>query len=267
MAILKIDVYARTLGRTVTVEAIAPLESLEEGQTCYGLYLLHGVQGSYINWSTAACAFRVLGQYNAAHKRKIALIMPSGANSFYHPAPGRSEDYERFVGEELVQLTRALLPLSSARANTGIAGLSMGGYGALRTGLLYPDTFGFAGGLSSALLTQDMAAHCREDGAFYENPAFLREVLGPIEGIESSDHDVLALSRRVPAQKRPKLYLACGKQDGLLDLSQGLHAAWQQEGVAHRYEEHEGAHEWTFWEWGLQRILNYIGEEETDGTI
>lgn len=260
MAIMKIDVYAKTLNQTVTLQVIAPVESLQSGETCACLYLLHGVQGSYINWSTATHAFRLLGSYNAGHSKKLAIVMPSGANSFYHPAKGRNANYERFIGEELVQLTRAMLPLSTERADTGIAGLSMGGYGALRTGMLYPQVFGFAGGLSSALLTQNIAAHCREDGAFYENPEFLKATFGSLEGIENSQHDVMTLSHQLPAKSMPKLYLACGEQDGLLELSRALHADWEQRGIAHRYEEHEGAHEWAFWEWGLGRILDYIGE-------
>lgn len=255
MAIMKIDAFSKTMGRTVTCEAVVPAESLKPGQTCACLYLLHGVQGSYINWLTATNLFRLVGQYNAAHQRKLAVVMPSGGNGFYHPAPGRKEDYERFIGEELVQLTRAMLPLSSAREDTAIAGLSMGGYGALRTGLLYPEVFGFAGGLSSALLTQDMAGHCREDGMFFERPEFLQEIFGELKGIENSDHDVRALSHKLPKDKLPKLYLACGQQDGLLNLSRELHRDWDKSGIPHIYEEHEGAHEWAFWEWGLGRIL------------
>ncbi|MCI8632071.1 MAG: acetylesterase [Lachnospiraceae bacterium] len=258
MAILKMELYAKTMRRTVTAAAVLPAESLKRGQRCACLYLLHGVQGSYINWLTATNLFRLLGQYNAAHEKKLAIVLPSGGNGFYHPAAGRKEDYERFVGEELIELTRAMLPLSSSREDTWIAGLSMGGYGALRTGLLYPEVFGFAGGLSSALLTQDMEGHCREDGAFFERPEFLQEIFGDLQAAADSVHDVRTLSHL--AERLPKLYLACGKQDGLLDLTRGLHEDWQRSGIEHVYEEHDGGHDWAFWEWGLQRILKLRGE-------
>ena len=262
MAILKIDVYAKTMNRTVTLQVIAPLESLKPGQKLASLYLLHGVQGSFINWSTATHAFRLLGGYNMKHNKKLAIIMPSGDNSFYHHAPDRSADYERFIGEELVQLTRTMLPLSAAREDTCIAGLSMGGYGALRTGLLYPQVFGFAGGLSSALLTQDMENQIHED-VFFRRREFLTTTFGcDLAKIGESEHDVMALSHRVPKEQLPKLYLACGEQDGLLPLSRELHADWEKRGIVHRYEEHEGNHEWAFWEWGLGRMLDFYGEEE-----
>ena len=272
MAIMKIDVYAKSMNRTVTLEVIAPLETLKEGDTMASLYLLHGVQGSFINWSTAVHAFRLLGVNNARREKKLAIIMVSGDNSFYHNAPDRSADYERFLAEELPELTRAMLPLSNKREDTYIAGLSMGGYGALRTGLLYPQVFGFAGGLSSALLTQNMKAYMCEE-VFFRRREFLETVFdGDLAGIEDSDHDVRALSHRLLAQIEeeakageaktvmPKLYIACGEQDALLPLSQELHADWMKQGIEHRYEEHEGNHEWAFWEWGLGRILEYLNE-------
>lgn len=268
MAIMKIDVYAKTMNRTVTLEVIAPVEALKPGDTMAALYLLHGVQGSFINWSTAVHAFRLLGVNNAKRTKKLAIIMVSGDNSFYHDAPDRSANYEQFLAEELPLLTRTMLPLSAAREDTYIAGLSMGGYGALRTGLLYPQVFGFAGGLSSALLTQRIESAVDEN-VFFRRREFLETVFGcGLDGIEKTEHDVMELSRRLLARveageealQLPRLYLACGEQDGLLPLSRELHADWEKLGIEHRYEEHEGNHEWAFWEWGLGRILEYLNE-------
>ena len=271
MAIMKIDVYAKTMNRTVTLEVIAPVEALRPGDTMAALYLLHGVQGSFINWSTAVHAFRLLSMSNAKRTKKLAIIMVSGDNSFYHDAPDRSANYEQFLAEELPLLTRTMLPLSAAREDTYIAGLSMGGYGALRTGLLYPQVFGFAGGLSSALLTQSIE-NVIDETVFFRRREFLKTVFGcELEGIEHTEHDVMELSHRllakVAAQQEgeepilmPKLYLACGLQDSLLPFVQQLHEDWEKLGIEHLYEEHEGNHEWAFWEWGLGRILEYLSE-------
>ena len=271
MAIMKIDVYSKTMNRTVTLEVIAPVEALKPGDTMAALYLLHGVQGSFINWSTAVHAFRLLGVNNANRTKKLAIVMVSGDNSFYHNAPDRSANYEQFLAEELPLLTRAMLPLSAAREDTYIAGLSMGGYGALRTGLLYPKVFGFAGGLSSALLTQRIE-DAVDENVFFRRREFLKTVFScELDGIEKTEHDVMELSHRlltrIEAQRMgeepiimPKLYLACGEQDALLPLSRELHAEWDKLGIEHRYEEHEGNHEWAFWEWGLGQILKYLSE-------
>ena len=272
MAIMKIDVYAKTMNRTVTLEVIAPVETLKPGDQMACLYLLHGVQGSFINWSTAVHAFRLLGTSNMKREKKLAIVMVSGDNSFYHDASDRSANYEQFLAEELPLLTRAMLPLSAAREDTYIAGLSMGGYGALRIGLLYPQVFGFAGGLSSALLTQCIE-NAIDEKVFFRRQEFLETVFGSdLEEIGHSDHDVMELSHRLQAKieaqqeageeplQMPKLYLACGEQDGLLPLSRQLHEDWEKLGIEHRYEEHEGNHEWAFWEWGLGRILEYLNE-------
>lgn len=272
MAIMKIDVYAKTMNRTVTLEVIAPVEALKPGDKMAALYLLHGVQGSFINWSTAVHAFRLLGANNMKREKKLAIIIISGDNSFYHNAADRSADYEDFIAQELLQLTRTMLPLSAAREDTYIAGLSMGGYGALRIGLLYPQVFGFAGGLSSALLTQSIE-NVIDENVFFRRREFLETVFGSsLEGIGHSEHDVMELSHRLLEKiqmqhaageepwQMPKLYLACGEQDGLLPLSRQLHEDWEKLGIEHRYEEHEGNHEWAFWEWGLGRILEYLNE-------
>ena len=258
MAIMKMDLFSRSLWRSVTIEVVAPLESLSSGERMACLYLLHGVQGSYINWLASTNLYRYLSVYNQQHEKKLAVVMPSGANSFYQQqdAPGRSERYEQYIAKELPQLLQAALPISPLRGDTFVAGLSMGGYGALRLGLLYPQVFGFAGALSGAFITQDIAEHNRTQGQFFENPAFLRATFGDLAGIESDARDVRTLG--LQAKERPRLYMACGQQDRLLPLSRGLHEAWRAAGVAHEYEEHEGGHDWTFWDWGLRQILKRV---------
>ena len=84
--------------------------------------------------------------------------MPDGANRFYLDNPDIGEYYGAYVGEELVEITRRMFPLSRERKDTAIGGLSMGGFGAIRNGLFYADTFGSIIGLSSALITEEVAA-------------------------------------------------------------------------------------------------------------
>jgi len=296
MAIMKFDIPSETMGRQVTFEALVPAESLREGEKLKTLYLLHGVQGSYINWITCTNIYRLLGTRNlragslrtdgvhtqslcgqddAGEAVKLAVIMPSGGNGFYHPIPagpdwgrqpnmGHQHDYEAFIARELVEKTRQMLPLSRRREDTGIAGLSMGGYGALYLGIKYSDTFGFAGGLSSALLTQRTRDENFVEGAFFRQPEFLDLVFGGFDENRIQNDvfaNALVLKHKagtagVPlTEALPEIYFACGEQDPLLELNQKLDEDLSRVEIPHTFETHAGAHEWAFWEWGIERIL------------
>ena len=87
-----------------------------------------------------------------AEANDLAVIMPSGENRFYLDDEKSGELYGEFIGKELVEFTRKLFPLSDKREDTFIAGLSMGGYGAIRNGLKYAENFGCVIGLSAALV-------------------------------------------------------------------------------------------------------------------
>ena len=269
MALLQVNFLSSALKRTVPMTVILPVDKIfgddrtEPDTPCFKtLYLLHGLLGNCTDW---AMNTRI---QQWAEAKNLAVVMPSGDNSFYVDQRIPNNDYGDFIGRELVEITRKMFPLSHKREDTYIAGLSMGGYGALRTGLLYPQVFGFAGGLSSALLTQKIESAIDEN-VFFRRREFLETVFGcGLDGIEKTEHDVMELSRRLLARveageealQLPRLYLACGEQDGLLPLSRELHADWEKLGIEHRYEEHEGNHEWAFWEWGLGRILEYLNE-------
>ena len=66
-----------------------------------------------------------------ANERGLCVVMPSGENMFYVDQEHTHNHYSQFIGEELVEMTRAMFPLSHKKEDTFIAGLSMGGYGAI----------------------------------------------------------------------------------------------------------------------------------------
>ena len=130
-----------SLKRTITINAILPTDKFvrpgtpkPEKKPFKTLYLLHGIFGNYTDWVAGTRIQRW------AQDNDLAVIMPSGENGFYVDHPGRGDQlYGEFIGQELVQFTRDLFHLSDKREDTYIAGLSMGGYGALRNGLKYAE--------------------------------------------------------------------------------------------------------------------------------
>ncbi|HCA33816.1 MAG TPA: hypothetical protein DEP00_01605 [Lachnospiraceae bacterium] len=266
MAVMKIDSFSAAMGRNISFLAAGPLESLKAGQKMRALYLLHGVTGAASNWFSLTAASRKAIEANshrAAGKDPVCLISLSGGNGFYHPVPDKRDgawrpgadhkhDYQAFIGQEIVSLTRKMLPISDKREDTGILGLSMGGYGALRTGLLYRQTFGFAAGLSCALLTR---IPTEDEGAFWLRPDFEKVIFGPDGPSLEDDVEDLAISLAKEGQTLPRLMVACGTEDSLLAYNRQLDQDWKKAGIEHDYLEHPGAHEWAFWEWGLEKAL------------
>ncbi|WP_446455883.1 alpha/beta hydrolase-fold protein [Tuanshanicoccus lijuaniae] len=94
------------------------------------LYLLHGWSGNHDDWIKHASIVELAKKYH------IAIILPNGENSFYTDF-SEAESYGKMVAEDLLEETQRLFKLSHQTADTWIAGLSMGGYGALRLGLIY----------------------------------------------------------------------------------------------------------------------------------
>ena len=146
MALLQMDFRSETLKRNVPLNVILPVERFKAPYPT--LYLLHGLKDNYTGWLSNT-RIRMW-----AEKSGLAVVMPSGENSFYLDVlvkDGCLGDFGEYVGRELVEVTREIFPLSKKREDTFLGGLSMGGYGACRNGLKYCDTFGKVAILSGAL--------------------------------------------------------------------------------------------------------------------
>ena len=155
MAIFHAEFFSKCLMRLVDVDICLPIEDLVESQPQEGpfptLYLLHGYTGRSEDWLHGSCIAELSRQYG------IAVVMPSGENSFYEDDTEAGFLYSTFVGQELVELTRAAFPLCRDREHTWMAGLSMGGFGTLLNACKFSETFSAAACFSSAFIIQDIA--------------------------------------------------------------------------------------------------------------
>ena len=131
MALIQFTYVSGLLERAVPVQVILPADKLNP-QGAYlppkkykTLYLLNGYLGCHTDWVSGTRIQRW------AEERDLAVVMPAGENSFYVDRPGFYADYGKFVGQELVEMTRRIFPLSERKEDTFIGGLSMGGYGAM----------------------------------------------------------------------------------------------------------------------------------------
>lgn len=262
MALLQCSFFSEALMRTVDVTVLLPTDKVVPGQAgaqrpkrYKTLYLLHGIFGSCHDWvnGTRIAAW--------AQNRDLAVVMPSGENKFYVDTPAPGEQYGRFIGEELVQLTRRSFPLSDAREDTFIGGLSMGGYGAIRAGLTYCGTFGAVVGLSSALILEKAVHSSYDEPGLLGNRRYFESVFGDLDALIGGDNDPYALVKRRLAEGKtlPKLYLACGTEDaGILPCNEAFHAFLAENGVAHTYVTAPGSHNWSFWDTFIEKALDWL---------
>ena len=207
------------------------------------LYLLHGFSGSRNDWLRNSRIEMLAGIYG------IAVIMPDGDNRFYLDNPVTGENCGVMIGEELVQVTRGMFNLSGRREDTAIGGLSMGGFGAIRNGLRYPETFGAIMAFSSALITEEFADGKVASADAMGIPAgYYTHVFGPAETFRGSAGDPASLARKcIRNGNAPRLFQACGTEDFLFENNRAYHEALLGMGYDHVWLTAPGVHDFVFW--------------------
>lgn len=262
MALYQIDFYSRELARIVHFDMILP-NDLSPGMISSNenykresklLILLHGYTGSSKDWLMGSAINELAGKYN------LAVIMPDGDNSFYLDGKGTGKAYGRFIGQELVEYARKTFGLSDKKEDLFIGGYSMGGFGAIHTGLAYPDTFGKVVGLSSALITnklKDMEEGVTGGIADYD---YYVSVFGDLLKVEESSNspEYLIRNRKQENRSIPRIYLACGTEDFLLEDNRAFHQFLTEQGVEVQYHESQGAHNWLFWNEYLEPSVKWL---------
>lgn len=257
MALLQMSYLSRALHRTVPVQVILPCDKIDdereeycmrEGEVFPTLYLLHGLIGNFTDWVSGTRIQRW------AEERNLAVVMPSGDNAFYIEGMTPYSDYGEFVGKELVDVTRNMFPLSRRREDTFIAGLSMGGFGAIRNGIRYSGTFSRVAAYSAAMHVFEEPG--KPIAGEERNPAF-REYLAAAAKTDRNPRVALADLLR-EGRPLPAFYLSCGTEDSLLPWSRLYRDLLRGAGAEVTYEEEPGAHEWDFWDRQIRKTLDWL---------
>ena len=253
MALIQVNYMSKALFRLVPLNVILPVDKFDADNDKYlmedaykykTLYLLHGLLGNYTDWVSQT---RI---QKWAEEKNLAVVMPSGDNAFYFKSRTPWNDYETFIGEELPEITRKMFPLSDKREDTFIGGLSMGGYGALRNGIVFSDTFSRVIGLSSAL-------HIFDDLSEEAN-------LGLFDNLEEAsktniNHVVAADEMFKEGRDIPKFYMACGRQDDLYRANTSFRDYLIKNGADVTWDEEDAGHEWDFWDSQIKKVIDWLG--------
>ena len=164
------------------------------------------------------------------------------------------------VGVELVDYVRKTFGLAERPEDTYIAGLSMGGFGALHTGLAYPDRFGKIGALSSALIVHEVAAMKPGQGNAVANYDYYRECFGDPATAAERDCNPEVLARKLKAEGKtiPGIYMACGTEDFLIENNRAFHKFLTDEEIPHEYHEGKGIHDMVFWTEHIRNAVEWM---------
>ena len=259
MARLQIEYFSNALHRTTSFEMLIPNDFRSDvppetdgphSRPMSTLFLLHGYTGKAGNWVPEGLP----------EKYNFAIVMPTAENSFYLNGEATGTDYQSMIGEELVDYVRKTFRLANGPEDTCIAGLSMGGFGALHTGLAYPDRFGKIAALPSALIIHELKVMQPGSGNGVANYEYYRECFGDLSTAAERDvnPEVLAHKLKAAGAKIPEIYMACGTEDFLIEPNRAMHRFLEEEGVPHEYHEAPGIHDMNFWSEHIQHIVRWM---------
>jgi putative tributyrin esterase len=241
--------HSASLQRDMHYRVLLPEQYFGSTHRFAVLYLLHGLYGDYLNWDTRTR----LEDY--VRGMALLIVMPDAGNSWYSNSATIPQDkFEDYVARDLISEIESRYHTIRDRRGRFIAGLSMGGYGAVKLALQYPELFAFAGSLSGAMNAPENLDSLRQDFR-----AKLREVFGEEGSSQRRENDISLLLSAPRQIATPYFYLACGAQDFFLDANRTLVLQLSSRKVAYEYHETPGGHTWEYWDGALRPMLEALG--------
>ena len=252
MALLRCDFFAETLGLSTSMTVGLPERAAgrigmagASRDEVPVLYLLHGLSDDDTIWTRRTSIERYVAELG------IAVVMPQVHQSFYsdevHGLP-----FWTFLTDELPALVHRFFRLSDRREDTFVAGLSMGGYGAMKWALREPWRFAAAASLSGALALRHPTD--RADPGF---AALMGRVFGD-EPTAATPDDVLHLVDTSDPGELPALFVACGTEDFLYPANEEFVRRAALAGVPLTIDFGPGDHEWSYWDARIQDVLAWL---------
>ena len=278
MALINLDFESHYLGFNTNVNIIMPDQPrTSTPEEFYGsnakykvLWLLHGTFGGHSDWIRKSN----IELYACEHD--LIVVMPSAGNSDYEEWDNFKLGYdaEKMIIKELMPLVHHWLPASDKPEDNFIAGLSMGGHGALRLTCLYPEKFGGCASLSFCPRNEDPKELKKLFGLSRKELKELEDVMHSKlraynrmhrydtfeEYWESSSNNYGLLIKALEEGRLPPLFFSCGTEDPLMaEPYEDLKAYFKKKGYSAVFTEGPGSHEWRVWERDIQKALAFFG--------
>jgi S-formylglutathione hydrolase FrmB len=237
---------------------ILPMDYQQSTRRYPVLYLLHGLGDDHTAWSL------MTNVASYASRHGIIIVMPDASRSWYvNSAATPAAKFEDSIIKDLIPFIDShyrTVPLRRARA---VAGLSMGGYGAMFLGLKHSGIFAAIGAFSGALSishgTPLPTPPNQTEEARRRNEQMMA-LFGPPDSTARKDRDPFALLDKVPHGQIPTLYIACGGQDFLIQHNRDFVALLAEKKIPYEYREiSPRVHSWDFWDDQIEIFLNLLG--------
>jgi putative tributyrin esterase len=247
MAMIRVDFAAETLELDTSMTVVLPQDGDQPPPV---LYLLHGLTDDHTAWTR----WTSIERYAAA--KGIAVVMPQVHRSFYANQTYGMKFWD-FLDGELPRTVERFFRISTRREDTYVAGLSMGGYGAVKWALRRPDRFAAAASLSGAL---DLA-YIQE----FDLRPHIRTLVAQVfagRKVGGSNEDLLHLIKIAEPAVLPRLMLRCGTEDALVKQNERFIAACRVKGVELDAAFGPGEHDWAYWDEQIQTVLDWMIPEK-----
>ncbi len=255
MALMHIDFYSDVLRIDCGMDVIypqnttrTPAELRDVIKPPYQvLYLFHGIMRDHTSWTRFTSIERYVMDMG------LVVVMPTTQRGMYINQPNGYRYFD-FFSQELPDIVEKMFHISTKREDTFVGGLSMGGYGAMKLGILCPEKFSHVISLSGGVNIETMY-HSAEGVLLPCEPLMNFNNENPRGG----ENDNLAMLKK-QAEKNlefPKVFQACGFDD----LFYQDNLAFYQEAKNYldiTYLEEAGAHTWEFWDRNIKRALDWL---------
>lgn len=254
MILNEVNFFSETLTLRSTMYVLLPQYSLaakKRKRKYRTLYLLHGHSDDHTAWTRWSSIEKYVEGLN------LAVVMPAANLSFYTDM-AHGGKYWQFISEEVPAVARGMFPLADKREDNFVAGLSMGGYGAFKLALTYPERYAAAASLSGALdIREVVKSHGQPEDEVWM--AGMRNVFGDLSKVPNSRHDLFTLAKKVSkSQVKPLLYQCCGTEDFLYSDNVRFRDHVRKLPLDLTYEEGPGEHVWSYWDEMIQEVLKWM---------
>jgi putative tributyrin esterase len=241
---------SRMMGKEIPYRVVLPASYSTQEQKRYPVvYLLHGLTGHFNNWTEMAKLTEHVGKY------ELIVVTPEGGDGWYTDSVSiKDEKWESYIVQELIPEIEKKYRTLSNRDERAVAGLSMGGFGALKFGLKYPDKFVLAGSFSGALGAAEITEK-QFPGAIGKT---INGIFGPVDSVTRRSNDIFAIIRSLTPERMktiPFIYLDCGTEDFLFQNNREFVNLLIEKKVPHEFRELPGAHDWKYWDKQVQEFL------------
>ena len=253
-----VQFQSKLVNTTLPYNVILPPGYRASATTRYPvLYLLHGWDGHYTDWLTRTNVADYDVQY------RMIIVMPEANDSWYvDGAAGINDKYESYILKELMPDVDTRYRTIQSRYGRAVAGLSMGGYGAIKLGLKYPATFAFAGSVSGAFGVTRYTE--KEMGGANLKP--FMKTFGPVGSETRKANDVFEIVRGLSTARvasLPYFYFDCGTEDAAqhFNPNRELSELFLEKKIPHEYRELPGNHSWQYWDQQIPVVLQIAAEK------